>query len=65
MQPILQALPLWAQVALAVVPALGALFAAFGLLLNVQQSRRTNAQARAALAKFRKPPGFAGVTVTV
>ena len=49
MQPILQALPLWAQVALAVVPALGALFAAFGLLLNVQQSRRTNAQARAAL----------------
>lgn len=49
MQPVLQVLPLWAQIALAVVPALGALFAAFGLLLNVQQSRRTNAQARAAL----------------
>ncbi len=49
MQPALQALPLWAQVALAIVPALGALFAAFGLLLNVQQSRKTNAQARAAL----------------
>ena len=49
MQPALQALPLWAQIALAVVPALGALFAAIGLLLNVQQSRRTNAQARAAL----------------
>jgi hypothetical protein len=49
MQPALQVLPLWAQVALAIVPALGALFAAFGLLLNVQQSRKTNAQARAAL----------------
>lgn len=49
MQPIFQALPLWAQVTLAVVPALGAVFAAAGLCLNVQQSRRTNAQARAAL----------------
>ncbi len=49
MQPALQVLPFWAQIALAVVPALGALFAALGLLLNVQQSRRTNAQARAAL----------------
>ncbi|MFO1417453.1 MAG: hypothetical protein U1E83_02170 [Methylotetracoccus sp.] len=44
-----QALPLWAQVALAVVPAVSALFAAIGLLLNVRQSQRTNAQARAAL----------------
>ena len=45
----LQTLPLWAQIALLVVPALGAVFAAFGLILNVQQSRRTNAQTRAAL----------------
>jgi len=44
MQPALQVLPFWAQIALAVVPALGALFAALGLLLNVQQSRRTNAR---------------------
>jgi hypothetical protein len=49
MQPALQVLPLWAQVALAIVPAFGAFFAAFGLWLNVQQSRKTNAQARAAL----------------
>jgi hypothetical protein len=49
MHPALQVLPLWAQIMLAIVPALGALFAAFGLLLNVQQSRKTNAQARAAL----------------
>ena len=49
MQPALQVLPFWAQVALAIAPTLGAVFAAFGLLLNVQQSRKTNAQARAAL----------------
>lgn len=42
-------LPLWIQVALAVVPAIGLLCAAGGLFLNVAQSRRTNAQARSAL----------------
>ena len=42
-------LPQWAQLALAIVPSLGALFAAGGLLLNVLQSRKTNAQARATL----------------
>ena len=49
MQPSVFLLPLWAQVALAVVPALGAVFAALGLWLNVLQSKRTNAQARAML----------------
>ncbi len=49
MQPVIQALPYWTQIALLVVPAIGAVFAAIGLLLNVQQSQRTNAQARAAL----------------
>jgi hypothetical protein len=48
-QPALQVLPLWGQITLAAVPALSALFAAFGLLLNVRQSQRTNAQSRAAL----------------
>lgn len=45
----LSQLPQWAQIALAIVPSLGALFAAGGLILNVLQSRRTNAQARATL----------------
>ena len=49
MQPPAQFLPLWAQVALTVVPALSAILAALALLLNVRQSLRTNAQARAAL----------------
>lgn len=49
MSSIVETLPLETQVILAVVPALGAIFAGIGLLLNVQQSRRTNAQARAAL----------------
>ena len=45
----LQALPVWEQIALLAVPAASAVFAAIGLLLNFYQSRRTNAQARAAL----------------
>jgi hypothetical protein len=49
MQTTLQTLPLWIQAALAIVPALGAFFAGAGLLLNVRQSRRTNAQSRAAI----------------
>lgn len=49
MQPVVQVLPLWIKIVLAVIPALVAVFAGIGLLLNVQQSRRTNAQARAAL----------------
>lgn len=49
MQNTLQLLPLWAQVVLALVPAISAIFAAIGLLLNVLQSKRTNTQARATL----------------
>lgn len=49
MQPIAMSLPLWAQLLLAFVPAIGATFAAIGLCLNAAQSRRTNAQARAAI----------------
>lgn len=49
MPPLIQALPQWAQMALLVVPAISAIFAALALLLNFFQSRRTNAQARAAL----------------
>jgi hypothetical protein len=49
MQPAVAILPLWAQITLAAVPALGAVFAAIALLLTVKQSRRTNAQVRAAL----------------
>lgn len=49
MQPTISFMPLWAQLILAIIPALGTFFAAIGLLLNVQQSRRTNAQARASL----------------
>src|SRR5215472_9540894 len=49
----LEALPLWAQLALLIGPVASAIFAAIGLLLglllNFYQSRRTNAQARAAL----------------
>jgi hypothetical protein len=48
-QSAIQALPHWAQLALLIVPALSAAFAAMALLLNFYQSRRTNAQARAAL----------------
>lgn len=44
-----QAIPAWAQLVLLIVPAASAIFAATGLLLNFYQSRRTNAQARAAL----------------
>jgi hypothetical protein len=47
--PAFQALPLWIQVLLLVVPAASAVFAAVGLLLTFQQLRRTNAQARAGL----------------
>lgn len=49
MQAIIQALPYWVQLTLLLVPAISAVFAAIGLLINVRQSRRTNAQARAAL----------------
>ena len=49
MQSLIEALPRWAQLALLIVPALSASFAAVGLLFTVYQSRRTNAQARAAL----------------
>jgi hypothetical protein len=45
----IEALPTWAQLALLIAPTASALFAAFGLLLNFYQSRRTNAQGRAAL----------------
>jgi hypothetical protein len=47
--PLFQALPLWAQLALLIGPAASAVFAATGLLLTFQQSRRADAQARAAL----------------
>jgi hypothetical protein len=49
MQPTIQTLPHWAQLALLIVPAGSAIFAAIGLLLTFYQSRRTNAQARAGL----------------
>lgn len=49
MQPSIQTLPYWAQLALLIVPAASATFAAVGLLLTFYQSRRTNAQVRAAL----------------
>ena len=49
MQSAITTLPLWAQVLLAVVPAVGLLLTAIGLFMNVAQSRRTNAQGRAAL----------------
>lgn len=49
MQPSIQTLPHWVQIALLIVPAVSAIFAAVGLLLTFHQSRRTNAQARAAL----------------
>jgi hypothetical protein len=42
-------LPLWIQIALAIVPALGLFFTAAGLFLNVAQSRKTNAQPRASM----------------
>jgi len=45
----IQSLPLWAQLALLIGPPASAVFAAIGLLLNFYQSRRTNAQTRAAL----------------
>jgi hypothetical protein len=49
MQSSIQTLPYWAQLALLIVPAASAAFAAGGLLLTFFQSRRTNAQVRAAL----------------
>jgi hypothetical protein len=49
MQSLIEVLPRWAQLALLIVPALSASLAAVGLLFTVYQSRRTNAQARAAL----------------
>jgi len=49
MQPALQTLPLWIQVVLAIIPAFAASFAGVGLLLNVRQSRRTNAQVRSSI----------------
>jgi hypothetical protein len=47
--PLFQTLPLWAQFALLIGPAASAVFAATGLLLTFYQSRRADAQARAAL----------------
>jgi hypothetical protein len=53
--PVFQTLPLWAQLALLIGPSASAVFAAIGLLLNFYQSRRANAQARAAVvAKYLK-----------
>lgn len=49
MQPYIQTLPDWVQLLLLIVPATSAVFAALALLLNFYQSRRTNAQNRAAL----------------
>ena len=49
MPPIFQSLPPWLQLGLVIVPALSAIFAATALILNIVQSRRTNAQARATL----------------
>jgi hypothetical protein len=49
MQNLLQTFPLWAQLALLIGPTAGTIFAGVGLLLNIDQSRKTNAQARAAL----------------
>lgn len=49
MQSSLQALPVWAQFTLLIVPMVSATCAAIGLLLTYIQSRRTNAQSRAAL----------------
>lgn len=49
MQTATQSLPLWAQIVLAAVPAVSAIFAAIGLLLGVRQSKRTDEQGRAAL----------------
>jgi hypothetical protein len=49
MQTSVQTLPLWAQLALLIIPAASAIFAAVGLLLTVYQSRRTNVQTRSAL----------------
>jgi len=47
--PVFQTLPLWAQLALLIGPSASAVFAATGLLLTFYQSRRADAQARAAL----------------
>jgi hypothetical protein len=47
--PVFQTLPLWAQLSLLIGPSASAVFAATGLLLAFYQSRRANAQARAAL----------------
>ena len=49
MQPSVQMIPQWAQLALLIVPAVSTIFAAIALLLSFNQFRRNNAQARAAL----------------
>jgi hypothetical protein len=49
MQTSVQSLPDWAQLALLIIPAASAIFAAIGLLLSFYQLRRNNAQARLAL----------------
>jgi hypothetical protein len=46
MQPAFQVIPLWLQVVLVIAPAL---FAGVGLILNANQTRKSNAQVRAAL----------------
>lgn len=49
MQPTATSLPLWVQLLLAFVPAVGATFAGVGLWLNAAQSRISNAQTRATI----------------
>jgi hypothetical protein len=49
MTEIIKTLPLWLQFTLIAVPAISTTLAAFALMLNFIQSRRTNAQGRAAL----------------
>jgi hypothetical protein len=49
MPQLMQSLPHWLQLTLLIVPGVSAILAATGLFLNFYQSRRTNAQARAAL----------------
>jgi hypothetical protein len=49
MNPNTTQLPIWAQILIASIQAVAAVSAALGLVLNVKQSRRTNAQGRAAI----------------
>lgn len=49
MQQTVTLFPYWMQILVALVPTLAAIFAGIGLFLNTKQSRRSNAQARAAI----------------